>query len=124
MPRNTINYKRLPYNPKLKECARALRKARNWSEVLLWNRLKKGGLDGLDFDRQKIIGNFIVDFYCASEQLVVEIDGASHWGKEDYDARRDEFLQSLGLTVLHISRTDVDYEMEKVLAQIGAARAR
>ncbi|MEN9354718.1 MAG: hypothetical protein RL318_2043 [Fibrobacterota bacterium] len=105
--RDSAAYLSLPYNPKLKERARELRKARNLSEVLLWNRLKKGQLMGLDFDRQKIIGNYIVDFYCAEKRAVVEVDGKSHDDKVEYDAIRDAFLMSLGLQVIHIPVVEV-----------------
>ncbi len=63
--RDTKKYRSLPYNPALKERAKALRRAENLAEVLLWNPLKRKQFLGLDFDRQKIIGNYIVDFYCA-----------------------------------------------------------
>lgn len=90
--RYTKNYQSLPYNPQLKERAKALRRAGNLSEVLLWNQLKRGQFKGLDFDRQKIIGNYIVDFYCAEKQAVLEVDGSSHDDKAEYDAQRDAFL--------------------------------
>ena len=92
--RNTQKYKALPFNPALKARARELRRAGNLAEVLLWNQLKKSQLSGLDFDRQKIIGNYIVDFYCAERQVVIEVDGASHEDKAGYDAQRDAFLIS------------------------------
>jgi very-short-patch-repair endonuclease len=92
----------LPYNPKLKKRAQKLRKAHNKAEVIFWNEVKQGRFLGLDFDRQKIIGNYIVDFYCANCNVVIEIDGTSHIGKEEYDLARDAFLQSLGLSVFHI----------------------
>ncbi len=76
--RNTRYYKSLPYNPMLRDRARELRKAGNIAEVLLWRQLKKGQVNGWDFDRQKIIGSYIVDFFCADNGLVVEIDGKSH----------------------------------------------
>lgn len=76
-------------------------------EALLWKELKSGKLNGLDFDRQKIIGNYIVDFYCAQSDVVVEVDGTSHRGREDYDLKRDSFLSGLGLTVIRISVKDV-----------------
>ena len=60
-----------------------------------------------DFDRQKIIGNYIVDFYCGNCNVVVEIDGSSHDNKQEYDAKRDEYLISLGLVVIHITTRDV-----------------
>lgn len=113
--RNTDNYMSLPYNPALKERARELRRVGNLSEVLLWNEIKYGRFLGLDFDRQKIIGNYIVDFYCAERQVVVEIDGSSHDNKVDHDAEREAFLAGLGLTVIHIQDVDVKKNLEGVL---------
>jgi type I site-specific restriction-modification system R (restriction) subunit/very-short-patch-repair endonuclease len=100
--RASQNYFDLPYNPKLKERARKLRQAGNLSEVLLWNQVKNKQFKGFDFDRQKIIGNYIVDFYCGNCNVVIEIDGSSHNDKQEYDAVRDAYLESLGLTVIHI----------------------
>jgi very-short-patch-repair endonuclease len=105
--RHTNKYKSLPFNPALKERAKALRKAGVLHEVLLWLELKNRKLNGLDFDRQKIIGNHIVDFYCAEKSLVIEVDGSSHDSKQDDDLRRDEFLTGLGLTVIRILAKDV-----------------
>ena len=68
----TAKYKSLPYNPKLKNLAKQLRKAGNLSEVIFWNAVKGGQLLNLDFERQKIIGNYIVDFYCPELDLVIE----------------------------------------------------
>jgi very-short-patch-repair endonuclease len=113
--RNTKNYMSLPYNPALKERARALRRAGYRAEVLLWNRLKRKQFYGLDFDRQKIIGNYIVDFYCAEKQAVVEVDGSSHDNKVEYDRKRDADLEGFGLTVIHLRDSDVKFGMEKVL---------
>ncbi|WP_114750031.1 type I restriction endonuclease subunit R [Pleomorphovibrio marinus] len=113
--RASKNYFSLPYNPKLKEKARELRQAGNLSEVLFWNRVKKRQFKGLDFDRQKIIGNYIVDFYCANYNVVIEIDGSSHDDKVAYDAARDDFLESLGLTVIHIPVNDVLKRMDEVM---------
>ena len=103
--RNASNYFKLPFNPKLRERAKELRKAGNLPEVLFWNRVKQNQFLNLDFDRQKIIGNYIVDFYCPNAHVVIEIDGDSHIGKEEYDKNRDLFLESLNLVVIHI---DVD----------------
>ena len=105
----------LPYNPALKEKARELRKAGNLSEVLFWNAVKNKQLDGLDFDRQRVIGNYIVDFYCHKYALVLEIDGSSHDDKQEYDAARDAFLKGLGLNVLHVQDIDVKKNLAGVI---------
>ncbi len=105
--RDSVNYRTLPYNPNLKERAKELRKAGSLPEALLWKEIKNQKLNGLDFDRQKIIGNYIVDFFCASKFLVIEIDDKSHNFKEEYDRVRDEYLKSLNLNVIHITAAAV-----------------
>jgi very-short-patch-repair endonuclease len=104
--------KKLPYNPKLKQRAKELRKAGNLSEVLLWNRLKRKQFLDLDFDRQKIIGNYIVDFYCPTLGIIIEVDGSSHDDKIEYDEIRDEYLKGLGLSVIHILDRDIKNNLE------------
>ncbi len=110
-----VKWNELPFNAELKERAKELRKAGNLSEVLLWNQVKNRQLLGLDFDRQKIIGNYIVDFYCKNLGVVVEIDGVSHDGKVEYDLERDAYLRGLGLKVIHISDLDVKKNLEGVI---------
>ncbi len=114
--RSTKRYMSLPFNPALKERARELRKAGMLHEALLWNQLKRKNFKGLDFDRQKIIGNYIVDFFCAEKGVVIEADGASHVGREDDDANRDVYLQDLGLMVIRIPVSEILQNMEGVLA--------
>ncbi|MDR2875118.1 MAG: DUF559 domain-containing protein [Methylobacillus sp.] len=108
----------LPYNPDLREKAKALRKAGNLCEVLLWQQINKGKFKGYDFDRQKIIGNFIVDFYCRNCRVVIEIDGSTHDAKTEYDKKRDIFLGNLGLTVIHIMARDVLQNLEGVMEML------
>ena len=116
--RQTKNYKRLPYNQNLREKAKALRKAGNLCEVLIWQQVHKNKFKGYDFDRQKIIGNYIVDFYCVDCDVVIEIDGSSHNDKGEYDCKRENFLKGLGLTVIHISAGDVLNRLDDVLAML------
>jgi len=116
--RRTKQYRSLPYNSKLKQRARQLRRVGNLSEVLLWNQLKKGQFNGLDFDRQKIIGHYIVDFYCAEKNVVIEVDGNSHDNKAEHDAERDAFLSGLGLQVIHILDNDVKQNLAQVMVFI------
>lgn len=113
--RSTKKYKSLPFNPSLKEKAKELRKAGMLHEVLLWQELKSKKLNGLDFDRQKIIGNYIVDFFCAEKGVVIEVDGRSHDEKQEDDANRDEYLISLGLEVIRLQVRDVFHNREGVV---------
>jgi len=105
----------LPYNPKLKDRAKQLRKAGVLSEVLLWRELKGRKFLGLDFDRQKIVGNYIVDLYCDELQLVIEIDGSSHNDKQEHDDIRDAYLLGLNLRALHIQDIDVKKNLDGVM---------
>lgn len=108
----------LPYNSKLKERARSLRQARNLSEVLFWKQVAKGGFHKIDFDRQRVIGNYIVDFYVKQLGLVIEIDGSSHIGKEDYDSVREEYLKTLNLKVYRITVEDILNNMTKTMTEL------
>ena len=116
--RQTRKYKSLPYNPALRDRARELRKARMLHEVLLWKQLKSGKLNGLDFDRQKIIGNYIVDFYCAEKAVVLEVDGSSHDAKLAYDEARERYLTELGLTVIRVTAGGVLRNLEGVVSYL------
>ena len=114
--RSTKKYKSLPFNKSLRNKAKALRKAGILHEALLWNEIKSKKLNGLDFDRQKIIGNYIVDFYCAEKATVIEVDGFSHNEKQTKDNNRDLFLSNLGLKVIRILAKDVLQDMPGVVA--------
>lgn len=105
----------LPYNANLRQRAKALRYAENLSEVLFWMQVTKKRFHKIDFDRQRIIGNYIVDFYIKKLGLIIEIDGASHDDKEIYDKIREEYFISLGLKVYRISVDDVMKNMDFVL---------
>jgi len=91
------------------------------AEISLWVKLRRKQIQGLQFDRQKPLGNFIVDFYCPAAQLVIEIDGGQHYEKAGMiqDELRDGYLESLGLDVLRFSNLDVLGNMEGVLAAIA-----
>ena len=108
----------LPYNAKLEPRARALRKAGNLAEVLLWLELKNGKVNGLNFDRQKVIGNYIVDFYCHNKLLIIEVDGSSHDNKVEYDEERERFLIGLGLNTLHFTDKEIKNNLNSVINRI------
>lgn len=108
----------IPYNPKLKERAKKLRKNMTRGEVMLWNELKRKQLMGYDFDRQRPIDKYIVDFYCKDLMLAIEVDGESHIGKEEYDRRRQERLENLGVRLLRFDDPEVQQNLEKVVKTI------
>ena len=110
----------IPYNPLLKERARELRKNMTPGEVTLWKHLKGKQMCGYDFDRQRPIDQFIVDFYCKKLMLAIEIDGSSHDSPEAQkrDAERQGRLESLGVRFLRFREEKVCGELEGVLRVI------
>lgn len=98
----------LRYNSSLKPYSRELRKNMTDAERLLWSKVRMKQLKGYQFYRQRIIGDYIVDFFCPRAKLVIEVDGGQHYSDEiGADRRRDEYMMSLGLRVLRFSDTDV-----------------
>ena len=108
----------LPENSELLSYARENRKAGNMAEIAFWKQVHRKMFHGLDFDRQKVIGNYIVDFFVKRLGLVIEIDGGSHNDKEDYDTQRDKYLEELGLKVFHTTDFDVLQHVGIVLADL------
>ncbi|MFZ4105494.1 endonuclease domain-containing protein [Flavobacterium sp.] len=108
----------LPYNIKLKSRAKSLRKAGNYAEVVFWQQVHKGKFHKIDFDRQRIIGNFIVDFYIKTLGLIIEIDGESHDNKDDYDKKREEYLLSQGLNIFKTSNFRVLHDLGNVMKEL------
>ena len=103
----------IPYNPKLKEYARELRKNSTLSEVLLWKNIKNKAL-GVQFHRQVPMLEYIVDFYCHELMLAIEIDGDSHLYKYEYDVKRQGELEQQGVVFLRFSDLDVKQNMFSV----------
>ncbi len=110
--------KNLPQNPNLKDFAKQNRKAGVLSEVLFWQQVHKGKFYGLDFDRQKIIGDYIVDFFVEVLSLVIEIDGSTHDYKGEYDETRQKYLESLGLKVFRVTDADVKNNLSLVIEHL------
>jgi very-short-patch-repair endonuclease len=110
----------LPYNSRLNKFARDLRNNMTDAEWRLWNRIKKRQVKNQHFLRQKIIGNYIVDFYCHKAKLIIELDGGQHYSKLGMkkDKLRDKFLNNLGIRVLRFSDRDVFENLDGVLQRI------
>jgi len=110
----------LNYNANLKDKARQLRKNLTDSEKALWSRLRNKQLLGIQFYRQKPIGEPIVDFFAPRVKLVVEVDGSQHTLGDHVqkDRFRDGYLASLGLKVLRFNSREVLKESDAVVEAI------
>ncbi|XZN93791.1 MAG: endonuclease domain-containing protein [Microcoleus sp.] len=117
-----MKYNIIPYNPKLKELARQLRNNMTPGEISLWKYVKGKQMMGYDFDRQRPIDEFIVDFYCKQLMLAIEIDGYSHDSEEAQkrDRERQARLESLGVRFLRFTEEDAKHHVEGVLDVIQA----
>jgi very-short-patch-repair endonuclease len=100
---------------------RALRANLTPAEAALWRMLRRSSANGRKFRRQQSIGPYIVDFYCAAERLIIELEGAAH--DSEHSASRDEsrerFLRSRGFTVIRLENRHVMENPEGVLAYIS-----
>ena len=112
-----ICFTMLRYSKNLKEPTRALRKELTDAEQLLWSRLRRKQMLGIQFYRQKPIGPYIVDFYAPAVKLVIEADGMQHLQEEqrEYDTERDAFLYENGLLVLRFDNRQVLSETDAVI---------
>ena len=110
----------IPYNPKSKELAKQLRQNMTFSEVKLWNELKNGQMMGYDFDRQRPIGNYIVDFFCKDLQLAIEVDGITHLDEKVIlkDFIRQDEIESYGVNFLRFDAMLVVNKVEAALREI------
>jgi len=109
-----------PYNPILKERAKKLRQNMTFSEVKLWNELMNGQIMGYDFDRQRPIGNYIVDFYCKDLQLALEVDGITHEEEKTIlkDKERQTELEMSGISFLRFDALLIVNKIESVVREI------
>jgi very-short-patch-repair endonuclease len=111
---------RPPYDQRLRPLARKLRKRMPKSERRLWSYLRRKQVQGHTFYRQFIILQYIVDFYCRTLRLAVEVDGLSHDDPDvaEHDLQRQQDLEDLGITVLRFSSDRVLNDLDNVLRAI------
>ena len=108
----------LPYNPNLKKLVNGKRRAGILGEVIFWKQIHAKKFYNIDFDRQRIIANYIVDFYVKTLGLIIEIDGFSHDEKQEYDEIRQVYLESLGLKIFRITDFDVRNNLRIVMKEL------
>ena len=106
------------YNPKLKKNASSLRKEMTKEERHLWYDFLK--TLPVTVNRQKIIGNYIADFYCAEYRIVIELDGSQHYEEKaaQRDRKRDTFFREKGITVLRYTNLDIKRNFKGVCQDI------
>ncbi len=111
----------LPRNKKLKGFSRALRNNATEQENRLWYQMLR--TYHVRFNRQRVIGDYIVDFYCDKAKLIVELDGSQHFEKTGRakDTERDNYLESLSLKVLRFSNSDINEHFYEVCTVIDNA---
>jgi len=108
------------YAQRLKTNSRSLRRKATPQEIKLWARIKDRNFHNLKFRRQHIIDKYIVDFVCLENKLVIELDGCQHKRAKDtkYDAKRNDYLENLGFTVLRFWNNEVDDNLGGVFLKI------
>ena len=117
---NRLSLSMIPYNRHLKKISRRLRSNMTDAERRLWSRIRRKNIEGVQFYRQKIVGNYIVDFYSFAAKLVVEVDGSQHLEERQKrkDQIRDQYLRELGFQVLRFSSREVLTNTENVVQAI------
>ena len=88
------------------------------TEILLWKYLSNRGMIGVKFRRQHPVSGFIIDFYCSSHKLGIEVDGEIHNDRVEYDLDRQKLLESLGIKILRFKNEEVINALDLVLKTI------
>ena len=106
------------YNKKIIENAKILRKNMTAQEGRLWHSYLKNYSH--KFYRQRVIDNFVADFYCSKAKLIIEIDGSQHYtvDGQEYDNMRTEILEKYGLKVIRFTNRDIDENIVNVCQMI------
>lgn len=99
---------------------KALRQKMPQPEIMVWSKLRNRQLNGFKFKRQYSVGNYILDFYCPSDRLAIELDGDSHFRKsaKEKDQIRDNYLEALHINVLRFTNKEITENLEGVLEAI------
>jgi very-short-patch-repair endonuclease len=110
----------LTYNNRLASYSRELRKNMTDAERYLWSKVRMRQVGGCQFYRQRIIGDYIVDFFCPRAKLVIEVDGGQHSSDAitAADEDRDKYLKSKGLKVIRFNDIEVLKNIDGVVEKI------
>jgi very-short-patch-repair endonuclease len=107
-------------DPTLKQRRRELRRNQTETEKALWAYLRNRQFYGIRFFRQYSIGPYILDFYCPTMKLAVELDGGQHnqYENREYDATRSEYLKAQGIDVMRFWNNEVLLDIQSVLSEL------
>jgi very-short-patch-repair endonuclease len=108
-------------DPELKQRRRELRRNQTEVEKTFWSHVRNKQFYGIRFVRQYSIGPYILDFYCPTVKLAIELDGGQHNQKEslEYNATRSEYLREQGIDVLRFWNHEVLLDIDSILAKIA-----
>ena len=110
----------LPYSKILKHYARDLRKEMTFCESILWTKIRRKQIHGVQFLRQKPLGPYIIDFYAKNPKLAIEVDGSQHFSGEqkEKDVCRDDDLLELEIHTLRFTNLDILHNCQGILSQL------
>ena len=93
------------------------------AEVILWSKLKGKQLGGYKFRRQCSVGSYLLDFYCPSKKIAIEVDGDNHFSRsaKRNDALRQDWIEGFGIRFLRFTNDEVRKNLDGVLMTIEAA---
>ena len=110
---------RYPHNtPELKPLRKKLRTEQTDCEKILWQKLRNKQFNGYKFYRQFGVGPYILDFYCDTAKLAIELDGGQHSERVEYDKDRTDYINSLEIKVIRFWNNQVMSNLDDVLETI------
>ena len=113
-----------PVGPEKIQFAKLLRRTMTRPERMLWNDLRRSQLNGLHFRRQQLAGEFVLDFYCDTARLAIELNGVSHDFRGECDELRDAKLRQMGITILRVTNGDLMKDPDLVAGWIAEQAAQ
>lgn len=95
----------------------SLRQTQTPQEIILWSKLRNNQL-GFKFKRQYSVGPYVLDFYCSSKKLAIEIDGSQHLENKEYDRQRSDYLSVFNIKVIRFWNNEININIDGVVLKI------
>jgi very-short-patch-repair endonuclease len=94
-----------------------LRRSQTPQEIILWSKLRNNNL-GFKFKRQYSVGPYVLDFYCSSKKLAIEIDGSQHIKNKEYDVLRSDYLAQFGIKVIRFWNSEINANIDGAILKV------